>query len=188
MSNNASEIVIEVSTPGSGDKFFDPLGMTLRGALKLSDVHEKGGTLPSMDIPGMRVGLTISSRKARIFDPLSFPGNQGILDEINNKRGGTLTQPYRACPQKTYKDMTANELATWLYWMQRYVKAGKAFVVQGSARLEGVKVEGGDPTIDNGFDSRFDAPRLLSEFDKLYHTGGNARPRQMVAVEDQKPA
>ncbi len=178
------EIIIEMSDANNSNIFFDPLGKTLRGALDVSKVASKGKALAVGNVPGLRVGLTLRAKRARVFDPLGLPNEQARLDHINEARGRTFEKAIKPCTQETYTNMTDNELATFLYWMRRYVQEKKAVVVTGSAKLDGFDLPG-DPIIDNYHDSNHKAPRYKSEFDELYHSGGNARRGPMVPVEKQ---
>ena len=183
--SNAGEIVIEMGDEKNSNFFFDPLNKILRGALDVSKVTSKGKGLAVGNIPGLRVGLTISGKTARIFDPLGLPNERGRLDHINEARRRNFESEVKACPQETYEKMTDNQIGTFLYWMRRYVEEKKAVVMPGSARLNGFEIPG-DPLIDNHHNSSHTAPRRLSEFDKLYRSGGNKPPEPLVPVEQQK--
>ncbi len=188
MSNDHGEIVIEFSAKKNENIFFDPLGKIVRGTLDISKVMSKGKSLPTVNIPGMRAGLTISRKRARLFDPLDFPSNQGLVDKINERQQRAPAPTIKPASPETFESLTDNQMATWLYWFKRYVDTGKAFHVAGSAKLEGVEIPGGDPMIDNFHDSSHNAPRRLSEFKKIFHSDGNTVPEPMVAVEKQGTA
>ena len=186
MSGDHGEIVIEISGQHNRNLLFDPQQVILRGAFDPAGIGPRGKALACGKIPGMRVGVNMRAKKARIFDPLEFPSNEKRLDEINEAFRRANMNQVKPRPQESFDALSDNTLSTWLYWMRRYVEEGKAFHVSGSAKLDSEKLPG-DPTIDIGYDSNHKAPRLLSEFDALYHSDGNAKPDRPLIPTEQKP-
>src|SRR5271157_4227007 len=184
------EIIIEVVTRTGGDLLCDPLrGLgidpaTLRSRWsKVKSPWALAGdsgldALPAF--PGMCVSLNISQRYVRIWDPFGDQRNQDRLATTNailhraGKEGFNPVPERKIGLQRQTEQMTKDNIATWLYWMQRMLGMWgdpvSAALVPGSANPDvpvGTTPDGrgvgGDPTINFDASSALGEPRTLSQ-------------------------
>jgi hypothetical protein len=140
------EIVIEIDDGQNNAVMFGPSRKRLRGLwsphnLTLGDTSS-AGLLQMPVIPGQRVRLDCRARRGEITDPLSREDMEGLLAKINERhRFSFQGQQVTYVPESVKEKMTAEEVASWLYWMWRAVRAGHARLAPGSAPLPNDEAE-----------------------------------------------
>lgn len=124
--NNVIEI--EVDGPSNPNLLFLPLARRVRGRFEWRRVKEPlamvtaTGWPDDMSIPGQRIGLNVDTGEGYLLEPLQGDENVATFEKI--KREGFSLPPAR-------EEFKGVDVATWLHWMKRAVRAGTARVVQG---------------------------------------------------------
>lgn len=130
----AIEVTIEIASDQNNSVQFPPTMEILRGRWANSNVlvgQSARNELSRMpDIPGIHIQVSVRQRQARLYDPLAEQPD--LVRKINDcykviegKEGGPMKD-------RTIKDMTPDDIKTWLFWMARTVEAGQARVVKGT--------------------------------------------------------
>jgi len=117
------DVVIEVDDEKADQWVFNPAYTRgpLRGRYeyhKLPRAMNRKGGFFTKAIPGMYIWLNVKEKKAGIVDPLGFPENASLADEIAAYREVKRFVPERSTERV---DMTANDIATWWHWMNAAV-------------------------------------------------------------------
>lgn len=144
------KIVVEVSCEKNRDLVWEPTGHRLRSEWKNVRMYSQGRPNAQFagmpDIPGMRIELDAYRGEACIYDPLSLEGNERLLRDVSAAHKRAFGRGI--VPVETQKfSLSANGVASWLYWIHRCVSEGYMIVVDGKAptkaqieSLKGVKV------------------------------------------------
>jgi hypothetical protein len=134
------EIAIELSGPHNENFLFSPAQKILRGEFLKSRLHDgvvyrQGSGLARVQrIPGQVIAVNLAERKIRITDPLGFRENAKLLKELGPLIS-TSASGMSPLDETTHERATDDQLATFVYWMKRYVEEGKAVPYPGSAPL-----------------------------------------------------
>lgn len=87
------------------------------------------------DIPGQHIELDTETKSAKVFDPLSDPGNKGLLNRINTASADMsameMGNRFQGIPTRTYTLKSRLEFDTWVYWIRRYVTLGYFKLLEG---------------------------------------------------------
>ncbi len=130
-----NEIVIEIGNKKNQSVFFPPLQDNLRGTWVFENLPR--GTVSAMGLqeipstPGLRIHLDIDLRKAKRTDPLLYPENAGLYEElkvVHEKLFGKT----RGWPTLEIDLPDADAVKTWHYWMKRLVDNKCATLVEGN--------------------------------------------------------
>jgi hypothetical protein len=164
----SKEIAIELSGPHNENFLFSPAQKILRGEFLKSRLHDgvvyrQGSGLARVHrIPGQVIAVNLSERKIRITDPLGFRENAKLLKDlaplISTNPNGTLSPLEEIVSERASDD----QLATFLYWMKRYVEEGKAIQYPGSAPLPEKLPKGRVQVEFHASNPKY--PRYLDEF------------------------
>ena len=130
----ATEIVIEFADPNNRQATFPPLQERMRSrwdsrALPVgTSMHESLARMPV--IPGLWIKVHTKNMTGERLDPLGFPENQALAGGVSAAYKNMFGRPAEAL-QPVKRDLDQNELASWVYWMWRHVKAGQAELRRG---------------------------------------------------------
>jgi hypothetical protein len=134
----SDEIVIELDGSQNESFEFPPLLEIFRGrwdrqGLPPAATSRLSGVLSLPDIPGICIGLSISERCGRAFDPLGLPEGEATLQKVK-AHFKTDQNVGEVGPMQTItvKDMNDDQLATWHHWMKEFVKREKAVLRKGN--------------------------------------------------------
>lgn len=122
-------IEIEVDSPRNESLSFPPLQQEVRGRFLFHRVAEPMAMSKAeewgTEIPGQRIGLNVQAKEGYVKDMLHDPQYQDAKRKVEAHKF-KLPSPLEKYPLKTQ-----DEIATWIYWMQRVVDAGIAKVISG---------------------------------------------------------
>lgn len=122
---------IEIGDQRNRNLFFQPLQRKLRGRFDLNRCCEplarvKAGEW-SEPIPGQRLVVDLETGETAIVEPLYDPAHAPLRERIEAR--GMKLPPERERFEKVC-------LATWLFYIARAVKAGKAVILRGEIPAE----------------------------------------------------
>ena len=131
------EIVIAVDKPRNGNVYFYPTNCAIEGTFKpwrTPGAKFKPPILALGEIPGERVHLDVKGKTGRISHALRDPDNAKTLEKV--RRAARTCQPPVICGEapkedRWFRNLTEEQVNTWLYWMRRLVDEGKATILQG---------------------------------------------------------
>jgi hypothetical protein len=127
----ANCIEVELDGPRNEHVLFFPLNMRLRGRLDVDRIAEPLArsrfTKSLAVIPGQRIGVDIDRKVGYVEDALYDNEHLSLRRLIEDKE--VFGQEFRLPPQR--QEFEQVDVPTWLYWMQRIVRSGKANLVQG---------------------------------------------------------
>ncbi len=110
---------------------FQCMSMQVRGDWSVNKIPEKASygfnNLP--DTPGQVAILDPKKRELRVEDPLGWPENKHLLDEINDITNGPLVpMPRKYNPANTSikSPMNDDDIVTAMYEMREFVDGGRA--------------------------------------------------------------
>lgn len=121
--------IIEIDSEANTSLHFGPLGRRLRGGLDLTRTLDIGaaeirGAWPE-PIPGQRLELYASERRAVVVDPLGAEGDP--RQERNRQR---IREAKFKLPAAR-EEIDGVDVPTFAYWMRRAVEGGHARLVSG---------------------------------------------------------
>ena len=128
----AGVLEIEFGNDKGQDCLFYPALSKLRGKLDFVVMQQHNPEVGKLygkfqqGIPGQRVRIDPERGEAFIIDPLSEPQHDATRKTIKELIGEVSFRPAR-----DRKELRAEEVPTWLYWMRRAVEAGAAKVTEG---------------------------------------------------------
>ena len=132
----ADEIVVIIDHPKNSDVLFSPANVNLRSRILPSRLY---GAPPQYQkfsmsgIPGQRIHLNAKKREGRITDTLADDENKQLLEDLKTFRAQLDPPKYDSDPvdEIVKKNLTEEDVATWLFWMVRLVEREEAELVQG---------------------------------------------------------
>jgi len=180
----SEECVVELVGPQNENIEFPPLMEVFRGRWDRSGIPagttgRTSGVLALPTIPGIHICLNVAAKRGRVFDPLSLPEHAGTLAAINRvvKHANSLLEDSSAMPERVIENLSNDQAATWLHWMNELVKRGKAVLVSGNLER---KVSGRVRV--SFYDSRQNAPIYLDEEEEA-RAGAHPLPAGVSATE-----
>ncbi len=136
MSSNV--IVIQLGNKKNQQFYFPPLQENLRGDWVFDNLPRgttSGRGLQSIpDTPGLQIVLDVEGKTAKLLDPLLFPENASLYDELKNKHEAVFGKT-RAWPDRLLTLRDANDVKTWWYWIKRFVDGGSAKLISGNLAI-----------------------------------------------------
>ena len=137
-----STVTIELATDKNATILFPPTQSLLRGRHDWANVTNavavrRSGQTPITKmptIPGLHIELDVTKKCARIYDPLSLPENESLLNDISSVWASNYGKLCKPKAEEKHKDMSQNQVATWFHWMRRYVDANMARLVSGDIK------------------------------------------------------
>ena len=163
------EIVIAVDKPRNGNVYFYPTNCSVEGTLKpwrSPGANYKPPIAALGEIPGERIHLDVKGKTGRISHALSDPENAGLFERI--KKASRSCQPPLKCGDKPaedrwFRNLSDDQVNTWLHWMRRLVDRGHATILQGN--LPGAEEIKSQPVLAPSYDKRARGKRYY-EFEK----------------------
>lgn len=132
----SKEVVIEISAPNCANVMFTPLRKLLRGRW---DVHKlpigtssEPGILNLRELPGMHVALDVQRREARVYDPMALPKNADALKAAQKVIKHATSREYHPEKETFYRNLSDDAIASFVYWMQRFIEQNIAVLVAGN--------------------------------------------------------
>ncbi len=119
----ATEYVIEISDERNRSILFGPTQGKIRGAFAFHKMGGGGTTsgLQEMpDLPGMLIHVNPATGVAKITDPLNKRDFKQTLQRAKEVHKHTFMVECEPVEDREY-ELDQDGIATWLYWMRRYV-------------------------------------------------------------------
>ena len=162
-------VTLEIGTARNGSVLFAPTRTVLRGwwrrsALLSSEIVEETEqkNLPE-NIPGLYIVIDPKKKEARIVDPLSFPENKAIFEQVAKNRRTYAREVIKPEEERVYPDLSDTGVKSWFHWARRCVEAKVAEVRSGYLpSLEEIRALPGK-TLTGAFNNSATAPRYLED-------------------------
>jgi hypothetical protein len=124
----AQVIEIEVDTPTNGNLFFLPAGRTIRGRFDFARDSEPMALVVAQQypagVPGQRLVLDTDAGEAQLVEALYFDQHKAVRKALEKR--------WSLGPERETFKVGKDDLATWVYWLNRAVQSGAAKVVNGA--------------------------------------------------------
>jgi hypothetical protein len=132
---DAPDVTVEVMERTNGNVLWGPTGSVLRGHWDSHNMcpgdQSEAGLLRMPEIPGVYLTVSPRQRTVAVQDPLRLDENRQILAEASRIHRDLFKREFTHVPEDVRPDQSESDLATWLFWMMRLVKAGMARLVAG---------------------------------------------------------
>lgn len=136
--SKTGEIAIEIASRRNSQTTFGPTMSKLRGRFSIYNLP-RGSTSANTDlmqmpeIPGQQVWINPATRTGRIVDPLNREEHKNKIEEMNRVISTFKgEEPRKAVDDRSFPNLTDDQIRTWLYWMRRLVDEKKAVVAAGN--------------------------------------------------------
>lgn len=131
-----SLVTIEFTAPSMGFVVFNPCEeRRFRSRWNPRDLPPGTTFIPGSKaqqfvVPGERFELDIANRKARGYDPLNLPEYATLCKKLSSS-----STSYTGQDPSHYRNLSDDDIATYLHWMAEFVKRGYAELLPGSAPI-----------------------------------------------------
>ena len=139
-----SKYSIEIAGSNNEQQLFSPAGCIVRGRWHVSNVSSREQSIAMralnkvVEIPGQIITLDVRNRTGEITDPLltkegalKFKEMNKIFEEFQEAHGGKKSLE----ENKIFKDLTIDEMKTWLHHMRQIIDNNMGEKVSGSHDL-----------------------------------------------------
>jgi hypothetical protein len=97
-------------------------------------------TIPAF--PGIQLGVDLRARRCWMHDPLSREENRALAAQVFKIEAAVMREGLHGpVPDQIWNDQSDDELASWLYWMMRAVRAKTAEVVSGTMPMNEAEIK-----------------------------------------------
>ena len=132
----SNEIVIAIDHRKNGAVFFFPIHRALQSAFRphRTTGQPKAAINQFSVVYGERVHLDVKNKTGRITHQMADPENKGLLERIRSAvvEIPILAQMGDPHEDEIHRNLSDEQVRTWLYWMSRLVHQERhATVVQG---------------------------------------------------------
>ncbi len=130
------QIVIEFADDHNCWHMWPPVSESFRGRWLNANIpsqqKDQDGHIDAIgDIPGIRVGIDISRRRAIIFDALSLPEHADRLEKLTKVVKRVRNEDCKPNKPIVRENMTDTEIKSWLYWGRRKLMVNQAIEISG---------------------------------------------------------
>lgn len=126
-----NEIAVQFTSKQNRQFAFRAMSMQVRGDWSVNAVPEKASygfsNLP--DVPGQVAILNPKKRALRVEDPLGWPENKHLLDQINDITDGDMVpapHKYHACDTSIKRPLNEDDIVTAMWELREHVDGGRA--------------------------------------------------------------